>query len=110
MIARVSGTETPDGFVRARTESDNPLPLILGPTNPGRIEALLEWLGVHAAWVQDKITTHGALLLRGFPVQDAPTFEAIARAIAPAVTGGFVGTPGNRLTGTVYPSSEGPTM
>ncbi len=84
--------------------------MIIEPRGPVTIESLLEWLSAHADWIQQKITTHGALLLRGFPIRDAATFEVVSRAIAPAVTGSFVGTPGNRLTGTVYPSSEGPTM
>src|SRR5262245_54358160 len=110
MIAPVITAEADSGFVTSRTENGNPLPLIVEPAGRAEIEPLLEWLGAHAGWVQEKITIHGALLLRGFPVGDAATFEAVARASAPGVTGNFIGTPGNRFTGTVYRSSEGPTM
>jgi hypothetical protein len=109
MIAPVIQPEPGNGYVTTRTESGNPLPLIVEPAGRIEIAPLLDWLRTHAAWVHEKMTAHGALLFRGFPVRDAAAFEAVARAIVPEVTDAFVGTPGNRLTGTVFPASDGVT-
>jgi hypothetical protein len=109
MIAPVGMADPQNGFVRSRTENGNPLPLILEPAARAEIPQLLDWLTTHGGWVREKMTAHGALLFRGFPVNDAATFETVARAIAPDVTGDFVGTPSKRLTDTVFPASDGVT-
>ena len=104
--------ESPDSAVRARPldARGEPLPLVLEPgaralDAPG----LAAWLSTHRAWVEERLTAHGALLLRGFPVSDPPAFERVARAVSPALKNDYLGTsPRDALTPYVFSASELP--
>jgi len=87
------------------------LPLVIEPdAAAGRGEAaLLRWIGEHRAHLEERLTEHGALLLRGFDVDGATGFERVARAFEPALQNGYLGTsPRNALTSHVFSASELP--
>ena len=55
-----------------------PFPLILTPTNPDdfpTIESTLEWMRKKRAAVEEKLLKYGAVLFRGFPLQEASHFN-----------------------------------
>jgi alpha-ketoglutarate-dependent taurine dioxygenase len=61
--------------------------------------------------VQERLTAHGALLFRGFPVPDAAAFERLARAIDDELQNEYLGTsPRNALTDYVFTASELPPI
>jgi alpha-ketoglutarate-dependent taurine dioxygenase len=80
------------------------LPLVVEPGDRS-VDALVEALPSYT----DALRTHGALLLRGFAVDDAPAFERVARTIAPDLQDNYLGTsPRNALTPYVFTASELP--
>ncbi len=85
------------------------LPLVIearGDRDPAR---LCRFLADQHAWAREKLAAHGAMLFRGFDVNDAPTFERVARAIDPALQNEYLGTsPRNALTSHVFTASELP--
>jgi alpha-ketoglutarate-dependent taurine dioxygenase len=92
---------TPDG-----------MPLVLEPRDDRDPERLVSWLRDNATWVGERLARHGAILLRGFDVASGDDFEAIARAIDPALQNEYLGTsPRNALTpsGYVFSASELPS-
>jgi len=85
------------------------LPLVIQPTADADLGRLCDWLRASADSVQERLATHGALLLRGFPVHDAPAFERLARAIDDGLKNEYLGTsPRNGLTDYVFTASELP--
>jgi alpha-ketoglutarate-dependent taurine dioxygenase len=56
------------------------LPLVVEPTL-ARAD-LAGWVGAHVAWVGERLSEHGALLFRGFEVDDAQKLERVCRAVA----------------------------
>ena len=55
-----------------------PFPLILTPTNSDdfpTIESTLEWMRKKRAAVEEKLLKYGAVLFRGFPLQEASHFN-----------------------------------
>jgi alpha-ketoglutarate-dependent taurine dioxygenase len=94
-----------------RTWNDEPdgLPLVIEAGADRRIDALLAWLDAQRDFVADRLLAHGAILLRGFEVFDAPRFERVARAIEPVLQNEYLGTsPRNALTDHVFTASELP--
>jgi hypothetical protein len=86
------------------------LPLVLRAERDRDPERLCAWLRENAGWVQDRMTAHGALLLRGFEIAAAPGFERVARAIDPELGNEYLGTsPRNALTSHVFTASELPS-
>lgn len=85
------------------------LPLCIEPDGDADVGHLCDWLRADAPWVQERLTTHGALLLRGFPVHDAPAFERVARAIDDRLKNEYLGTsPRNALSPYTFTASELP--
>ncbi|MFN8644594.1 MAG: TauD/TfdA family dioxygenase [Candidatus Binatia bacterium] len=85
------------------------LPLCLQPDGDADVGRLCDWLRASAAWVQERLTAHGALLLRGFPIHDAAAFERVARAIDEHLKNEYLGTsPRNALTDYTFTASELP--
>jgi hypothetical protein len=89
-------------------EERESLPLVVHAGRETGVRDLIGWLQDHREWIQSKLTVHGAILLRGFDVRDAPTFESVARAIAPDLSNDYLGTPRTRLATHVFPASELP--
>jgi alpha-ketoglutarate-dependent taurine dioxygenase len=85
------------------------LPLVIEARedrDPGR---LCRFLAEHHGWARASLASHGALLFRGFAVEDAPGFERVARAIDDELKNEYLGTsPRNALTSHVFTASELP--
>jgi alpha-ketoglutarate-dependent taurine dioxygenase len=90
-------------------EGPDGVPLVVradGDDDPRRLAA---WLRAHPAWVQERLTRHGALLFRGFGVASAGDFEELARAIDDELQNDYLGTsPRDALTSYVFSASELP--
>ena len=87
------------------------LPLELQAREAGaRSQAeLCQWLKDHAQRVQELLTRHGALRLRGFGIETPEEFERVARAIEPELANEYLGTsPRDALTDYVFNASELP--
>ena len=84
------------------------LPLVVHAGGACEVGGLVAWLSDHREWIQNKLTVHGALLLRGFDVGDARAFESVARAVNPDLRNDYLGTPRTRLADHVFPASELP--
>jgi alpha-ketoglutarate-dependent taurine dioxygenase len=101
----------PDAPYAIRTWDGTPdgLPLVVearGDRDPARLRA---WIAAERPWLLDRLAAHGAVLLRGFAVDDAPAFEAVARAIDDELQNEYLGTsPRNALTAHVFTASELP--
>lgn len=96
------------GDARAHVpEGGRTLPLIVEAPEPGL--ALAPWLAAHHEAVMAARLEHGALLFRGFAVDDAAAFEAAARVIAPDLKQEYLGTsPRRKLSDCVFTSTELP--
>ena len=87
------------------------LPLVIEARGARGADDLVAWLGAQRDLVRDRLLAHGALLLRGFEVFDAPAFERVARAIDPDLKNEYLGTsPRNALTSHVFTASELPAI
>lgn len=84
-------------------------PMVVEARGDRSAGALADWLAANAPWVADVLPRWGALLFRGFDVDDAPAFERVARAIDDELKNDYLGTsPRNALTGYVFTASELP--
>jgi alpha-ketoglutarate-dependent taurine dioxygenase len=94
---------------RTSVLSPEGLPLCIEPAGDDDVGHLCAWLRDNAEWVQDRLTAHGAILFRGFPVFDAATFERVARGVDDELKNEYLGTsPRNGLTDYVFTASELP--
>ncbi len=87
------------------------LPLVVAPLPGASRDAgeLASWLEGRRDWALHALTEHGALLFRGFGVDDPRAFERLARAVTPALQNDYLGTsPRDRLTDHVFTASELP--
>lgn len=85
------------------------LPFVVEAMRDRSTAALVAWLDAQRDLVRDRLLAHGAILLRGFEVFDAPAFERVARAIEPVLQNEYLGTsPRNALTDHVFTASELP--
>jgi len=88
-----------------------PLPLLVEPETAGQasLGALLARLKAERARLDERIETHGALLLRGFAIADAEAFEAAARRLVPELMAYIGGdSPRRKVRARVYTSTEYP--
>jgi alpha-ketoglutarate-dependent taurine dioxygenase len=73
------------------------------------VDGLVAWIGAHHAALRAELARAGAILFRGFAVEDAPAFERVARAVDPELKNEYLGTsPRNALTSHVFTASELP--
>jgi alpha-ketoglutarate-dependent taurine dioxygenase len=85
------------------------LPLVIGARGDRDVARLCDWLRDNEAWFAEQLRRYGAVLLRGFAVDDAPAFERVARAIDDDLKNEYLGTsPRNALTSHVFTASELP--
>lgn len=90
--------------------SDGQLPLVVYADDVPGVDGLVRWLTQNEAHVQDLLTTHGAILFRGFDVGEATEFERIARAIDDGLQSEYLGlSPRIPLTKHVFTASEIPS-
>ncbi|MEL7450560.1 MAG: TauD/TfdA family dioxygenase [Pseudomonadota bacterium] len=93
----------------ATLEGSNDTVLIVEPDQAGDAARLGEWLQEQSGWVLDRLHQHGALLLRGFPVDSAAGFQALCARVNDtplAYVGGE--SPRTAVSGNVYTSTEYP--
>jgi alpha-ketoglutarate-dependent taurine dioxygenase len=70
---------------------------------------LADWVAKNRAWADAQLVEHGAVLIRGFDVGDAPAVEKLAAAFIPELEHDYLGTsPRNALTPRVFNASELP--
>jgi alpha-ketoglutarate-dependent taurine dioxygenase len=85
------------------------LPLVIAARGDRDVDRLCAWLRSEEAWVGEQLRTWGALLVRGFAVDDAAAFEKVARSIDDDLKNEYLGTsPRNALTSHVFTASELP--
>jgi alpha-ketoglutarate-dependent taurine dioxygenase len=108
MAAPAASSESPYA-IRTWNGAPDGLPLVVearGDRDPARLRA---WLAAERAWLEDRLAAHGAILFRGFAVDDAAAFEALARAVDDRLQNEYLGTsPRNALTPYVFTASELP--
>jgi alpha-ketoglutarate-dependent taurine dioxygenase len=86
---------------------DRPLPLVIEPVSDDL--DLTGWVRSVPELVEKKLMEHGALLFRGFDIDDVQSFEAFASAVAPPLVNYVEGSsPRVMLGDKVYTSTEYP--
>ena len=92
-----------------RTENMQPgqqLPLVVRPTLSD--VDLADWGRNNQEFVSDKLSKHGALLFRGFPLKSADDFEQVASALCSALHGDYGDLPREDVGGHIYSSTPYP--
>ncbi|XP_044948580.1 clavaminate synthase-like protein At3g21360 [Hordeum vulgare subsp. vulgare] len=106
VVGECQGQKTIDG---------EQMPLVLGPSWEGAgeedgagYEALVAAVKGNREWLEDKVVTNSAVLLRGFDVHDAAEFDAVVEALGwPDIR--YVGpAPRTHVHGRVWTANEGP--
>lgn len=70
---------------------------------------LLNWIGNHHSMIDEKLTTSGAVLFRGFDIQTPQDFEDVAKSIDNDLKDDYMGTsPRDKKSGFVFSASELP--
>ncbi|HVN85116.1 MAG TPA: TauD/TfdA family dioxygenase [Candidatus Binatia bacterium] len=96
-----------------RTLNDRPdgMPLVIRAGRDRDARQLGAWIAERRDWIDERLHAHGAILLRGFDVTDAPTFERVVRSIDDDLKNEYLGTsPRNGLTDYVFTASELPAF
>ncbi|CAM0912934.1 unnamed protein product [Alopecurus aequalis] len=102
------------GECKGQVEIDGEqVPLVLTPASSDEVsahdhEALVAALRANREWVEEKVVTNSAVLLRGFGVRDAVEFDAIVHTLGwPDIR--YVGpAPRTHIHGRVWTANEGP--
>lgn len=90
-------------------DPNEPQPLLVEPDADRSVDALVGWLQEDPSATASRLQEHGALLFRGFAVDDAPSFERVARAIDGELKNTYLGTsPRDALTDYIFTASELP--
>ena len=85
------------------------LPLVLQPRERRGADDLVDRIARDAESLREKMRRHGALLFRGFAIEEATDFERVARALDPGLKNEYLGTsPRDALTSHVFNASELP--
>lgn len=83
------------------------VPALISAAKPIDLPA---WIQASSGFLDDQFTKHGAVLLRGFGVKDAETFEQVARAFTDDLLNYVEGSsPRTMVTDKVYTSTEYPS-
>ena len=79
------------------------LPLVVTPRWDDSLEFLCKFLELNRIWINEQILRHGAVLIRGFRVNDAVDFERAVSTVQPNLCDAYRGTsPRSLLSGTKY--------
>jgi alpha-ketoglutarate-dependent taurine dioxygenase len=104
-----TATSVTGPMIHDDTASGGAAPLVIEAGDDRSVDGLCAFLGARHEWIRDRLKSHGAILLRGFEVFDAPAFERVARAIDDELKNEYLGTsPRNALTSHVFTASELP--
>ena len=83
------------------------LPLIVQAIDDPDPRRLRDWLQLNESWVQEQLTEYGALLFRGFHVENAADFETVARAVDADLKNDYMGTsPRDARSEYIFSASE----
>ncbi|WAJ35471.1 TauD/TfdA family dioxygenase [Pseudomonas sp. GOM7] len=82
------------------------LPLVIEPAQPGL--DVLSWAAEQRAALDALLCQHGALLFRGFGLDNVAAFEAFAEALSPGLHGGYGDLPKKEGGRNVYRSTPYP--
>mmetsp|Transcript_17556 Transcript_17556/g.36884 ORF Transcript_17556/g.36884 Transcript_17556/m.36884 type:complete len:473 (+) Transcript_17556:117-1535(+) len=78
-------------------------PLVISPRFDDSLSFLTQWLTAHRSYVESQMLLHGAVLIRGFQINDAPDFEKAIMALQPNLSDSYRGTsPRSVFAGTKY--------
>jgi hypothetical protein len=102
-----------DTFAEAHPRSDDGAPIFTFTPKAGHAPAgeLARWISDRRPEVDALLQRHGALLFRGFGVEDALGFEAVAKALDPELRNDYLGTsPRAAITEFVHSASELPSQ
>jgi len=92
-----------DNVTTSLLDEKSKLPLIISPRLDDSLEFLCHWLVANRPWVDEQILNYGAVLIRGFQVNDAPEFERAIQSLQPSLSDSYRGTsPRSVFTGTKY--------
>jgi alpha-ketoglutarate-dependent taurine dioxygenase len=100
---------TRDSLIRSEFLSpQETLPLILQPQVSDM--DLLNWVKDNREFLASNLLRYGGILFRGFDIDDAPTFEQLARAFSPTLMDYLdQHTPRTKVTDSIYTSTEYPS-
>ena len=107
---KVSSAPPPDA-IHTRSIGASKLPLVIEPMSDAARPALVlrSWIIANRKLVQEALTERGALLFRGFAVDNPADFERVARGVDPYLKKDYLGTsPRHALTDFVFSASELP--
>ncbi|MEE1866823.1 amino acid adenylation domain-containing protein [Pseudomonas auratipiscis] len=84
-------------------------PLLVEPNDPGL--DLVTWVKRNRPWLEEKLSRHAGILLRGFALHDIHAFEAFAEAVQPGLYGQYGDLPKkeggkNTYRSTPYPEKK----
>jgi len=90
-------------------DGPDPLPLVVKARGAREIDELVAWIRANHTQLRSELARVGAILFRGFAVDDAAGFERVARAVDDELGNEYLGTsPRNALTSHVFSASELP--
>ena len=106
-----SSTQTPvlSRVIDPRSAHGAGLPLCIEPTRPTGKSELMDWVRTQKERLAEAMTRHGAVLLRGFPIDSAEVFEEVLLALGADLKNDYQGTsPRNAVTKYIFNASELP--
>jgi hypothetical protein len=106
-----SSTQTPvlSRVIDPRSAHGAGLPLCIEPTRPTGKSELMDWVRTQKERLSEAMTRHGAVLLRGFPIDSAEVFEEVLLALGAELKNDYQGTsPRNAVTKYIFNASELP--
>jgi alpha-ketoglutarate-dependent taurine dioxygenase len=85
------------------------VPLVITPENDKSKNTLISWIKNNEAEVQKDLLDYGAILFRGFDIQEPQDFEDVSMAIDNKLANDYLGTsPRDKKTEFVFSASELP--
>lgn len=94
--------DTPNPL-RIPTSETRVLPFIITPDQDASLANLRAWIGANQTQLHNLMQEHGAVLFRGFDIQNEPNFEQIAKSIDAELKNDYMGTsPRDIQAGTDY--------
>ena len=83
--------------------STKTLPLVISPRFDDSLEFICRWLKKNKEWVDEQMLCYGAVLIRGFQIEDARGFEQATLSLQPDLCDAYRGTsPRSLMDGTKY--------
>lgn len=82
------------------------LPLVVEARSDRSIDGLVDWIEQNREQLDEKLQDYGAILFRGFDVEDAWDFEDVALGVEPGLENEYLGTsPRDPVTDYVFEAS-----